>query len=237
MELFADLLARDPGAPRLTVYTEATGARVEFSAATLDNWAAKVANMLSEELDLDEDSRVLVDLPVGWQAAVIAFGALAARVGCTLTVTGVTPEDDAAAARAPRAPGATAFDAVFCAPEAAARYPEQVVVLVTEDPFGRGVEETGGKLPAGALDFGPTARSYADIYPSPTPSIADAAPDAPGLPGGVRAMSTGWQDDASFARRVVAPLAAGGSAVIVAGEATPERLDHIAAAERVTARL
>ena len=49
MELLAHL---SPTEPRVTVYNEALGSRVEFSALTLTNWAAKVANMLREECDL-----------------------------------------------------------------------------------------------------------------------------------------------------------------------------------------
>ena len=46
MSMLAPLLATDPAAPRLTVYDETAGTRVEFSAITLDNWANKIANML-----------------------------------------------------------------------------------------------------------------------------------------------------------------------------------------------
>ena len=66
MDLLAKILASDPTTPRLTVYDENTGARLDFSGITLDNWAAKVANMLIEELDLTEDSLISIDLPPGW---------------------------------------------------------------------------------------------------------------------------------------------------------------------------
>ncbi|HHU67066.1 MAG TPA: TIGR03089 family protein, partial [Corynebacterium sp.] len=36
MELLAHLLRTDPSTPRLTVYNESTGARLDFSAVTLD---------------------------------------------------------------------------------------------------------------------------------------------------------------------------------------------------------
>ena len=42
------LLNADAAAPRLTVYNESTGARMDFSAQTLENWFAKIANMLEE---------------------------------------------------------------------------------------------------------------------------------------------------------------------------------------------
>ena len=45
MELLAHLLHADAASPRLTVYNETTGARMDFSGQTLDNWVAKIANM------------------------------------------------------------------------------------------------------------------------------------------------------------------------------------------------
>ena len=84
MDLLAKILASDPTTPRLTVYDENTGARLDFSGITLDNWAAKVANMLIEELDLTEDSLISIDLPPGWQAVAVALGALAADIPVTL---------------------------------------------------------------------------------------------------------------------------------------------------------
>ena len=72
--MLSPLLRTDPASPRLTVYDDAIGSRMEFSAQTLDNWASKVANMLDEEFELD-DAPVLIDLPTSWQSAVIALGA------------------------------------------------------------------------------------------------------------------------------------------------------------------
>ena len=48
--LLDPLLARDPMGPRITYYDDATGERIELSAVTLANWAAKTANLLREEL-------------------------------------------------------------------------------------------------------------------------------------------------------------------------------------------
>ena len=50
MSIMAPLVASQPSSPRLTVYDETAGTRMDFSALTLDNWAAKIANMLDEEL-------------------------------------------------------------------------------------------------------------------------------------------------------------------------------------------
>ena len=219
MELLAHLLTADPASPRLTVYNETTGARLDFSAQTLDNWASKIGNMLLEELDLEEGSTILIDLPVSWQAATIVLGALAAGVDWR-----VGADADGA-------------DVVFTSPEQFADHQGREgvdVVLVTDDPFGRGVVESGGELPAGAIDFGPTVRFYGDQFFHPAPALADVV-TATGGPE--RVLSTGWHDAASLQASVLEPLAAGGSAVIVAGMFDAARLDEIAAAEKVTGRL
>ena len=51
MSVLTPLVASDPASTRLTVYDEAAGTRMEFSAITLDNWANKIANMLIDEFD------------------------------------------------------------------------------------------------------------------------------------------------------------------------------------------
>ena len=210
------LLNADAAAPRLTVYNESTGARMDFSAQTLENWVAKIANMLEEELELDDDSALLIDLPVAWQAAVIALGALAAGIEYDFANSSVA-DDDADAASQLQA------DAVFTSPDKFDLYsvgdvatsfdgsaPD--VVLVTDDPFGRGVVEAGGELPSGAIDFGPTVRFYGDDYFGQTTPLPELFPDAGSAS---RLLSTGWHDKEGFTVSVLHPLAAGGSSVVV----------------------
>lgn len=220
MQLLSHLLATDPASPRLTVYNETTGARLDFSAITLDNWASKVGNMLLEELDLEEDSTIAIDLPVGWQAAVIVLGALATEVKVTFGHE-----------------GAADADVVFTSPD---RFEINSghgdVVLVSDDPFGRGVVESGDQLPQGAIDFGPTVRFYGDQFFNPTRSLPEIIGESGATPK-ARVLSTGWSDADSFTQQVLAPLAAGGSAVVVAGMADTDRLDQIAQSEKVTERL
>ena len=231
MELLQHLLSADASAPRLSVYNEADGTRMDFSAQTLENWTSKIANMLLEELDLepDSDSRILIDLPVSWQAAVIALGALAAGIPFDMT-------DGAAAAE----PTPDDIAVVFTSPEAyleanagSASTPLVDTVLVTQDPFGRGVVESGGELPLGTIDFGPTVRFYGDHFYGSTTPLPELFPTDLGAE---RVLSPGWSDTASFQRAVLEPLAAGGSAVIVAGLCSADRLEEIAANEKVTVR-
>lgn len=231
MELLQHLLSADASAPRLSVYNEADGTRMDFSAQTLENWTSKIANMLLEELDLEPgtDSRILIDLPVSWQAAVIALGALAAGIPFDMT-------DGAAAAE----PTPDDIAVVFTSPEAyleanagSASTPLVDTVLVTQDPFGRGVVESGGELPLGTIDFGPTVRFYGDHFYGSTTPLPELFPTDMGAE---RMLSPGWSDTASFQRAVLEPLAAGGSAVIVAGLCSADRLEEIAANEKVTVR-
>lgn len=213
MELLHHLLEDQPTTPRLTVYNESNGARLDFSAITLDNWAAKVANMLVEEFDLVPGDTIRIDLPAGWQTVALVLGALAAGVEPLFEGEG---------------------DVLFTSPDRLDDL-DGWIALVTDDPFGRGVVETGGEVPPGLIDFGPTVRLYGDVFDTPTPALPDLVTTA--LPPRARTLSTGWHDGASFAAQVLEPLAAGGSAVIVTGLADAARLADIAKAERVTLSL
>lgn len=236
MEMLNHLLTADAAAPRLTVYNESTGARMDFSAQTLENWVAKIANMLEDELELEEDSALLIDLPVTWQAAVIALGSIAAGIEFNFVNSSESNESEKATLNA---------DAVFTSPDKFELYSlgsvavssdgsSPDVVLVTDDPFGRGVAESGGELPSGAIDFGPTVRFYGDDYFGQTTALPTLYPDAGSAS---RLLSTGWHDKATFTTGVLHPLAAGGSAVVVSGLTTAERLQQIADNENTTARL
>src|ERR1700733_9071359 len=68
------MLRADPVGPRITYYDDGTGERIELSAVTLANWAAKTANLLRDELGAGPASRVAVLLPPHWQTAAVLFG-------------------------------------------------------------------------------------------------------------------------------------------------------------------
>lgn len=216
--MLSPLLAQDPAAPRLTVYDEVQGTRMDFSGQTLDNWANKVANMLVEEFDFEAGSTALIDLPAGWQSAVIALG--------VYNVSSIPLFD---APSAPPAP-TTVFTTESDAPSWLARGTADVIV-VTDDPFGRGVAECGRELPLGAFDFGPTVRFYGDQYIG---DHADLTQFADADVGAQRYWVEPWTTTEEFERGVLAPLAAGGSAVMAAGLLSADRLQHIARAEKVT---
>lgn len=228
MSLLAPILSTDPASPRLTVYDETAGTRMEFSGVTLDNWANKIANMLVEEFELDNPAdapRILVDLPVSWQAAVLPIGIY--NAGLTFAVgssqnSGLNSDQDTP-------------QLVFTTPDALESWSKSTdVVAVSNDPFGRGVTETGGTLPPGIVDFGPTVRFYGDQYYGESPDLADwRTADL----GAERVLVPAWSSREEFDATVMAPLAAGGSVVAVAGMASAERMEQIAEAEKVTARL
>ncbi|AIL96303.1 TIGR03089 family protein [Corynebacterium ureicelerivorans] len=219
MSMLAPLLQTDPSSPRLTVYDDSRGVRMDFSAQTLDNWASKVANMLDEEFDLAPGGQVAIDLPVSWQAAVIAIGAVNSSRTPRIDAFG-TPSSEPSP------------DVVFTTVERAAQWAEVPdCVVVSDDPFGRGVVEAGGELPVGTVDFGPTVRFYGDAYFGDSPALATFT--EPGV-GAERYLVQDWHSTEEFSASVLAPIAAGGSVVVVAGLVSAERLQEIAETEKVT---
>lgn len=75
----SDLLARearrDGARPFLTWYDDATGDRVELSVATTANWAAKIANYLVDDVDVQPGDDVIVVPALHWTTAVVLLGA------------------------------------------------------------------------------------------------------------------------------------------------------------------
>src|SRR6201994_640226 len=68
------MLRADPVGPRITYYDDAPGERIELSAVTLANWAAKTGNLLRDVLGAGPASRVAILLPAHWQTAAVLFG-------------------------------------------------------------------------------------------------------------------------------------------------------------------
>lgn len=90
-DLLRSALAADPARPLVTYYDDATGERVELSAATLANWVAKTANLLQDELSAERGDRLAVLLPAHWQTA-------AWLLACAATGVVAAPDGDPAAA-------------------------------------------------------------------------------------------------------------------------------------------
>jgi uncharacterized protein (TIGR03089 family) len=155
-----DPLRTGPAAaqPLLTYYDDATGERIELSATTTANWAAKAANLLRDECDVEPGSRIALLLPAHWQTAT----ALLAAWWCGAEVV-ADPTDT---------------DWVLCDADrvdlALAGTPSGGVVALSLDAFGKGL--TG--LPDGVLDFATEVRLHGDEF-SPWQPV----PDGPALDG------------------------------------------------------
>jgi len=83
-DLLQSELRRDGSRPLLTWYDDATGERVELSVATAANWAAKTANLLSDEYGLEAGDALSLDPPSHWLTAVVVLGAWTAGVAVDL---------------------------------------------------------------------------------------------------------------------------------------------------------
>lgn len=222
------------GAPFVTSIDAATGERTELSAVSLENAAAKIANALRDEYDLEAGSVVGLHLPQHWQRSAWCAGVWTA--GCIV------------------APWATDVDLVVTTAGAAGGLtdPTGEVAVVSLHPFGLPVEEA---LPPGAHDVTLAVRQQPDAYLYDLPSASSPAfrmhgilLDQSALLGVARERAESWglepggrllvgdaatPDDAWLAALVV-PLAVQGSVVLVSG---PAGDDRIAEQERVTARV
>jgi uncharacterized protein (TIGR03089 family) len=227
--LLAATLARDPARPLITFYDDATGERVELSAATTDNWVAKSANLLRDDLAVEAGSRVALLLPLHWQTAVLALATWALEAVVTDAIAGA----DVAAVEESRLPEA------LDAPE---------VLGLSLRPMNAPLTAT----PAGVVDYGAEVLAHGDRFASYTP----VDPDAPALDLAGRA-ATGRELVAATAAYAVGPtdrllttlplltwegLAAGllaplaaGAGVVMCRNAEATALERRAREERVTA--
>jgi uncharacterized protein (TIGR03089 family) len=219
--------------PLITFYDDATGERVELSATTTANWAAKAANLLREECDVEPGTPVAVLLPAHWQTAAV----LLAAWWCGATVT---------------EPGEAEW--VLCDPErvdlALAAEPAGGVVALSLDAFGAGVPG----LPAGVVDFATEVRLQGDEFvpwgpvPDDAPALAGATVAEVlaaararaaelGISRGDRVLSTlDWSSADGLRDGLLAVLAAEASLVQVR-HADEAAMGRRAATERTTVRL
>jgi len=222
------LLRQDAARPRITHYDDDAGTRVELSGATMANWAAKTANWLRDELDVQPGDPVAVLLPPHWQSAGVLLGVW----WCGAVVTDVP--DGAVAVLCSTA----RLDQVGGSGEVAA---------VSLDPLGAGVRG----LPAGVHDHATEVRGHGDDFsPLPLPASAPATPalSVGGLVAAAqnRAASLGLSsDDRVLCTRawsadgdpLLTVLAAGAALVQCGGTLDAAALARRCQQERVTATL
>lgn len=220
--------------PLITFYDDATGERIELSGTTTANWAAKSANLLRDECDLEPGARVAALLPAHWQTAAVLLAVW--WCGAELVTDPV---------------GA---DWVLCDADrvdlALAATPVGGIVALSLDAFGKGL----GGLPAGVVDFATEVRLQGDEFTpwAPVPDTAPALAGAPiaavlteararagalGLSAGDRVLSTlEWSTLDGLTDGLLAVLAAGAS-LVQCRNADPSALERRGAAERTTVRL
>ena len=211
---FPDLLARrlraDPGRPLLTAYDDQSGERTELSAVTFANWVSKTANLLTDEMGLDDGDTVLLDLPPHWLVPVF----LGAAWSSGLRVT-----TDAAAGH----------DLVVCGPDSWEMHAatDAEVLACSLRPFAVRFPEP---LPDGVIDYGTAWPGQSDVFvpvvpPEPgTPAWAgpdrsheDLLEDAASIahPLGVRLLTDLHPATGQGVPAFLGPLLHGGSVVLV----------------------
>ncbi|BCN84820.1 TIGR03089 family protein [Prescottella equi] len=227
--LLDPILAADPAGPRITYYDDATGERIELSAVTLANWAAKTANFLSDEFALVPGARVSVLLPAHWQTAAVLLGAWWAGLEVTLEAD---PDADAALVTVDR------LDDVADVPE---------VAVLSLDAFGRPVPD----LPVGVTDYATAVRVHGDQFrPSGSGpaaldgrgvddvlSAARSGAAADGVTRSDRVLSTrSWSTPDELIAGLVSVLAVGASLVQVANPGA-DAVERRVGAEKITTRV
>jgi uncharacterized protein (TIGR03089 family) len=226
------MLRADPVGPRITYYDDATGERIELSAVTLANWAAKTGNLLRDEMGAGPASRIAILLPAHWQTAAVLFGVW--WIGAE-AVLGAEPADLAlcTAERLDEADSALSGTA-----------PGGEVAVLSLDPFGRPVPD----LPIGVTDYATAVRVHGDqIVPEarPGPALAGRSVDeiladcessaaVRGLTSSDRVLSTApWTRPDELVDGLLSIMGVGASLVQVANP-DPSVLERRIETEKVT---
>jgi uncharacterized protein (TIGR03089 family) len=193
---FAAIAERQPGRygdkPFLTWYDERQlDQRVELSFKTFDNWVAKTANLLVEELGAGPGDRVAAVLADHWQTVVVLAACWRAGAG----VVAVDPDAGASALAA--ALGAGGVAAAFVREERVAEAAgvleaapaTPALVAITADLAGRSEHDL-----AAALNFTRVVPSMGDLFAAPADPPGEALRVVPAAPTG-RAAGGGAAND------------------------------------------
>jgi uncharacterized protein (TIGR03089 family) len=245
-DLLAAALRRSAATPLLTSYDDATGERIELSAATLANWVAKTANLLQDECDVGPGSTVALALPVHWQTAAVLLGAWS----CGAAVLDTALEDEGRSAGAEVV--LAAQERLPALAEALGDAPGTELWGLSLHPLGLGMTGYAGP----ARDFALEVRVHGDVFfPHQDPDPAGAGLLVGGASltlGGLGATAAELAarlgltegdrvlvdertaEEAGPVAWLLAPLAAGAS-IVLCRNADPDRLAARVATERVTA--
>jgi uncharacterized protein (TIGR03089 family) len=233
--LFAALFESAPSKPFVTFYDEASGERAELSAKSLANWVAKTHHLLTDELGLGVGDAALVALPAHWISVPVLLGCLSAGLSLSDTAGTVSTVAFVTDQTRPRAAGIP-----------------DVYAISTESAA---VGFRGGD-PDGTTDYVLAVRPHDDVWAgvhSPAAPGDDCLPGATraevvraaaqrakelGLAAGGRLLSTrDWAGPQDWVDAVLAPLAVGGSLVLVRNCPSAELLARRVEQERATAVL
>ncbi len=231
-QLFAARLAADPSGPLVTFYDDATGERAELSARSLANWVAKTHFLLLDELGAAPGDRAFVRLPVHWLAAPILLGCWYAGLQVVTDPADASVAFGDADSLLAALPNPQRLDGAFA-----------VSLLSMARP---------STPPPGMADYASSVRPMPDAWREVR---AQAGPDDPALagrtraelaeasrqaadelglaPGGRLLWSAPWPEPADWIAALLAPLAVGGSVVLVR-HPDPARAATRAAAEQVS---
>ncbi len=230
--LFAAVLADAPSKPFVTFYDEVSGERSELSAKSLANWVAKTHFLLTDEVGLGVGDAAYIDLPAHWISVPVLLGCWTAGLEVTTD----------------RARAAVAFTVAASAPT---DVPD--VYVIAPDSAARGF--VAGAPPEGTADYVAAVRPQPDVWTTVHPPASPADPAIEGISradvvanSAARAGELGlthgsrlltaheWRGPDDWIDALLAPLAVGGSLVIVRG-AGADIVERRATQERATSVL
>lgn len=183
---------RDPAAPFLTYYDDATSERVELSGTTFGNWVAKTSNMLVDEFDVEPGSVVNVRLPLHWIVPV--WIAACWQVGATVAIGAQVDAPDIAVV----GPHLITVDTGA-----------EATIACSLLPMAQGFREP---LPSQLNDYFTEVRNHGDFFNSASP----VAPDHETLIAGTESWNSAGLELAAYSAATKWQLPAGARILVSA---------------------
>jgi uncharacterized protein (TIGR03089 family) len=238
--------------PFLTFTDGASGERTELGYGTFENWTAKAANLLVEELELTPGDVLVTDLGTHWTALVLQVAAW--RAGVVVALPGAAgPGSPGTGGAGPGSPGTGAADArAYREGKEGPRDGSVPNLVVGTGMAGRMVGDPGEAIPFGeeVLAFPDDFADHAGDPDEPVLLAPGGALSSADLLGGAARLATsaGLEAGGRYLSTVPADTAAGvlagpvlalatGGGVVLATATAPEGLGRLAESERATALL
>ncbi|WGW10712.1 TIGR03089 family protein [Saxibacter everestensis] len=184
---------RASSSPSIVWYGE-SAERIELSGRVLDNWVAKTANLLADELDVQPGDRVMLATGTHWRTLVFALAAWA--VGAEVVTSRA---DQGEPGELPRADVLFTTDPV--------RYADRAeTVLAVALP---GLAMTFGGDPGAALDYNTEVRNQPDVFTplhpdDPAAAALSTVPAGEAAPRTYRQLAEETGDQSPARSRLVA---------------------------------